>query len=88
MAILVPNVRTIVARRQALAVLADSSPDGCTRAEIHRRGFRPAMLNHLVLNRLAIAHVNAEVRGSMTIKTRLTITPAGLREIGRGNRNG
>ena len=88
MAILVPNVRTIAARRQALAVLADS-PNGCTRAdEMYRRGFRPAMLNHLVLNQLAIAHVNAEVRGSMTIKTRLTITPAGLREIGRGNRNG
>jgi len=55
---------------------------------MYRRGFRPAMLNHLVLNQLAIAHVNTEVRGSMTIKTRLTITPAGLREIGRGNRNG
>ena len=55
---------------------------------MYRRGFRSAMLNHLVLNQLAIAHVNAEVRGSMTIKTRLTITPAGLREIGRGNRNG
>ena len=87
MAILVPNVRTIAARRQALAVLADS-PDGCTRAEMYRHGFRPAMLNHLVLNQLANAHVNTEVRGSMTIKTRLTITPAGLREIGRGNRNG
>ena len=87
MAILAPNARTIAAQQQALAVLADIS-DGCTRAEMYRRGFRPAMLNHLVLNRLAIAHVNTEVRGSMTIKTRLTITPAGLREIGRGNRNG
>jgi hypothetical protein len=45
------NARNIAARRQALAVLADS-PDGCTRAEMYRRGFRSAMLNHLVLNRL------------------------------------
>ena len=87
MAILAPNARTIAAQQQALAVLADIS-DGCTRAEMYRRSFRPAMLNHLVLNRLAIAHVNTEVRGSMTIRTRLTITPSGLREIGRGNRNG
>ena len=87
MAILVPNVRTIAARRQALAVLADS-PDGCTRAEMYRRGFAPAVLNRLLLDRLAIAHVDTEVRGSISIQTRLTITPAGLREIGPGNRNG
>jgi hypothetical protein len=47
-----------------------------------RRGFGPAVLNHLLLNRLAIAHVATEVRGSIAIQTRLTITPAGLREIG------
>ena len=63
-------------------------PTAARGPKCNRRGFRPAMLNHLVLNRLAIAHVNTEVRGSMTIRTRLTITPAGLREIGRGNRNG
>jgi hypothetical protein len=40
------------------------------------------------LNRLAVAHVNTEVRGGIAIQTRLTITPAGLREFGRGNRNG
>ena len=51
MAILAPNPRTIAAQQQALAVLADIS-DGCTRAEMYRRGFRSAMLNHLVLNRL------------------------------------
>ena len=87
MAILAPNPRTIVAQQQALAVLADIS-DGCTRAEMYRRGFRPAMLNHLVLNQLAIAHVNTEVRGSISIQTRLTITPAGLQEIGRGDGDG
>ena len=64
MAILVPNVRTIAARRQALAVLADS-PDGCTRAEMSRRGFGPAVLNHLLLNRLAIAHVAWEATSAI-----------------------
>jgi hypothetical protein len=43
---------------------------------------RAVVLNHLLLNRLAIAHVATEVRGSIAIQTRLTITPAGLREIG------
>jgi hypothetical protein len=50
MAIPVPNARTIAAQRQALAVLADS-PDGCTRAEMYRRGFGPAVLNYLLLKR-------------------------------------
>jgi len=31
---------------------------GCTRAEMYRRGFAPAMLNRLLLDRLAIAHVD------------------------------
>jgi hypothetical protein len=84
MAIPVPNARTIAAQREALAVLADS-PDGCTRAEMSRRGFGPAVLNHLLLNRLAIAHVATEVRGGTAIQTRLTITPAGLREISDGD---
>ena len=83
MAIPAANARTIAARRQALAVLA-GSPDGCTRAEMSRRGFGPAVLNHLLLKRLAIAHVATEVRGGIAIQTRLTITPAGLREIGGG----
>jgi len=43
-------------------VLADS-PDGCTRAE--RRGFGPAVLNHLLLNRLAIAHVAWEATSAI-----------------------
>ena len=58
---------------------------GCTRAEMYRRGFASAVLNRLLLERLAIAHVNTEVRGSISIQTRLTITPAGLQEIGRGD---
>ena len=61
MAILAPNPRTIAAQQQALAVLADIS-DGCTRAEMYRRGFASAVLNRLLLGRLAIA-----------IQTRLTI---------------
>jgi hypothetical protein len=72
------------AARQALAVLADS-PDGCTRAEMSRRGFGPAVLNHLLLKRLATAHMATEVRGGIAIQTRLTITPAGLREISGGD---
>ena len=64
MAIPAANARTIAARRQALAVLADS-PDGCTRDEMSRRGFGPAVLNDLLLKRLAIAHMATEVRGSM-----------------------
>src|SRR6516164_5345888 len=80
MAIPAANARTIAARRQALAVLA-GSPDGCTRAEMSRRGFGPAVLNDLLLKRLAIAHMATEVRGGIAIQTRLTITPAGLREI-------
>jgi hypothetical protein len=32
--------------------------------------------------------VNTEVRGSISIQTRLTITPAGLQEIGRGDGDG
>ena len=48
MAIPVPNARTIAARREALTVLADS-PDGCTRSEMSRRGFGPAVLNHLLI---------------------------------------
>jgi hypothetical protein len=80
MAIPAANARTIAARRQALAVLADS-PDGCTRAEMSRRGFGPTVLNDLLLKRLAIAHMATEVRGGIAIQTRLTITPAGLREI-------
>ena len=56
MAILAPNPRTIAAQQQALAVLADIS-DGCTRAEMYRRGFASAVLNRLLLDRLAIAHV-------------------------------
>ena len=43
-------------------MLADS-PDGCTRAE--RRGFGPAVLNHLLLNRLAIAHVAWEATSAI-----------------------
>jgi hypothetical protein len=44
----------------------------------------PAVLNDLLLKRLAIAHMATEVRGGIAIQTRLTITPAGLREIGGG----
>ena len=87
MAILAPNARTIAAQQQALAVLADIS-DGCTRAEMYRRGFASAVLNRLLLDRLAIAHVDTEVRGSISIQTRLTITPAGLQEIDRGDGDG
>lgn len=63
------------------AFLERSAPDGCTRAEMSRRGFGPAVLNDLLLKRLAIAHMATEVRGGIAIQTRLTITPAGLREI-------
>jgi len=83
MAIPAANARTIAARRQALAVLADS-PDGCTRAEMSRRGFGPAVLNDLLLKRRDRAYGHREVRCGIAIQTRLTITPAGLREIGGG----
>jgi hypothetical protein len=46
------------------------------------------VLNRLLLDRLAIAHVDTEVRGSISIQTRLTITPAGLQEIDRGDGDG
>jgi hypothetical protein len=78
MAIPPANARTIAAR-EALAVLA--VPDRCTRAEMSRRGFGPAVLNDLLLKRLAIAHMATEVHGGIAIQTRPTITPAGLWEI-------
>ena len=64
MAIPAANARTIAARRQALAVLADS-PDGCTRAEMSRRGVGPAVLPELLLRwnrRRALRGRNAILR--------------------------
>jgi hypothetical protein len=52
---------------------------------MYRRGFAPAVLNRLLLDRLANRTCGHPVRGSIAIQTRLTITPAGLQEIGRGD---
>ena len=46
-----------------------------------RRGFGPAVLNDLLLKRRDRAYGHREVRCGIAIQTRLTITPAGLREI-------
>jgi hypothetical protein len=71
----------VEARLRALALLADS-PWGRTMGDLHAHGFPKTLLDHLLQNGLARAHVDTEVRGPHSGQDRLTITEAGWREIG------
>jgi hypothetical protein len=77
MAIRVPSLAFIAARRRALGVLARKS-GGCTQADLVRRGFSTVVIGHLVVTGLATWH---EARGKRRL--RLDITAPGRAAIRR-----
>ena len=69
-------------QHQALKILADAGPDGCTGATLFTRGFSVYMLADLVRDGLATAHRETVRIGGSKIKiARVWITDAGQRVL-------